>query len=57
MDSSWLGFWSGLSTVLSVGLFVGVLVWVLSKKRDKDFEEAANLPLMDDHLARPDDKS
>jgi cytochrome c oxidase cbb3-type subunit 4 len=32
-------------TVIMVILFVSIVVWAWSRKRVKDFEEAANLPL------------
>jgi cytochrome c oxidase cbb3-type subunit IV len=40
----WITFWSGFATVGTFVLFLGVLVWVMSKKRSKDFDQAANLP-------------
>lgn len=41
-------FWSIVSTVGTLVFFVAIVIWTMSKKRDKDFEEAANLPLEDD---------
>lgn len=37
-----------LTTVLSFVLFIGISAWAWSRKRTKDFEEAANLPFEQD---------
>jgi cytochrome c oxidase cbb3-type subunit 4 len=37
-----------LATVLSFFVFIGILVWAFSRRNDKDFEEAANLPFEQD---------
>ena len=37
-------FW----TVGALIIFVGIIFWAFSKRRHKDFEEAARLPLEDD---------
>ncbi|GAB4203959.1 cbb3-type cytochrome c oxidase subunit 3 [Tibeticola sp.] len=37
-----------LTTVLSFVLFIGIFAWAWSRKRTKDFEEAANLPFEQD---------
>ncbi len=37
-----------LATVLSFVVFVGIVVWALSHRNDKDFQEAANLPFEQD---------
>ena len=31
-------------TVLAFVVFIGIVVWAYSRKRKRDFEEAANLP-------------
>lgn len=36
-------------TVLSLLCFLGIVVWAYSKKARAGFEEAARLPLDDDH--------
>ena len=41
----------GLSTVLVMIAFLGVCWWAFSPKRKKKFEEAANLPFLDDELS------
>jgi cbb3-type cytochrome oxidase subunit 3 len=40
----WITFWSGFATVGTFVFFAGVIVWVMGKKRSKDFDQAANLP-------------
>ncbi len=42
------GFWSAVSTIGTLVFFIGIVIWAMSKKRDKDFAKAANLPLEDD---------
>lgn len=37
-----------LATVLSFVVFVGIVVWAFSRRNDKDFQEAANLPFEQD---------
>jgi len=34
-----------LVTLLFIIVFIGVVIWAYSRKRKKDFNEAANLPL------------
>ena len=34
-----------LTTLLLIITFTGIVVWAYSKRRHKDFNEAANLPL------------
>ena len=34
-----------LTTLLLIITFTGIVVWAYSKRRKKDFNEAANLPL------------
>lgn len=37
-------------TVVMFVMFVGIVIWAFSKRRKKDFEEAAHLPFdEDDH--------
>lgn len=33
-----------VTTLVSFALFIGIVRWAWSKRRAKDFEEAANLP-------------
>lgn len=37
-----------ITTVLSFALFIVIFAWAWSRKRAKDFEEAANLPFEQD---------
>ena len=41
-----------ISTVLMFIAFIGVWIWAWSKKRKKDFDEAANLPFEDESINR-----
>lgn len=43
-----MGTVRGLLTLALLIAFVGMVVWAFSKKRKKDFEEAARLPLEDE---------
>jgi cytochrome c oxidase cbb3-type subunit IV len=36
------------TTLVSFVLFIGIVRWAWSKRRSKDFEEAANLPFEQD---------
>jgi cytochrome c oxidase cbb3-type subunit 4 len=38
----------GIFTILTIIVFIGLFVWAFSKNRNKDFEEAARLPLDDE---------
>jgi cytochrome c oxidase cbb3-type subunit 4 len=38
----------GIFTILLIITFSGMCFWVFSKNRNKDFEEAARLPLDDE---------
>lgn len=40
----------GLSTVFLMATFIGMCFWAYSKKRSKEFDEAANLPFADEEL-------
>ncbi len=39
-------------TVAMLILFVGIWIWAWSKKRNKDFSEAAMLPFADEQIAQ-----
>lgn len=43
---------SGLSTALLLVMFLGVWAWAFSKRRQADFNEAAQLPL-DERAPQP----
>lgn len=45
MDS---GTISGIFTGILILVFLGIVLWAYSRKRRKDFEEAARLPLEDE---------
>ncbi|MDN3523460.1 cbb3-type cytochrome oxidase subunit 3 [Halomonas ramblicola] len=45
MDSGTL---SGILTGILIIAFLGITAWAYSKRRKKDFDEAANLPFADD---------
>ncbi len=38
----------GWHTVVLLILFVGIVIWAYSKRRKRDFDEAANLPFADE---------
>jgi cytochrome c oxidase cbb3-type subunit IV len=38
----------GLSTAFLLVAFIGLCVWAYSRKRKKEFDEAANLPFADE---------
>ena len=40
----------GITTALALIAFIGVVIWAYSKRRKKDFDEAANLPFADDEI-------
>lgn len=40
----------GISTVFIMIAFIGVCIWAYSKKRKKEFDDAANLPFADEEL-------
>lgn len=47
--------WRSLVTVVSLGLFLGLMAWTLNKQRHAAFDEAAQLPFVDeDGTARHD---
>jgi cytochrome c oxidase cbb3-type subunit 4 len=37
-----------LTTVVSFVTFLGIVVWAWSRRNERDFEEAANLPFQQD---------
>ncbi|MDR2127921.1 MAG: cbb3-type cytochrome c oxidase subunit 3 [Burkholderiaceae bacterium] len=37
-----------LVTVVSLAVFIGIVVWAWSRRNQKQFEEAANLPFEQD---------
>jgi cytochrome c oxidase cbb3-type subunit 4 len=39
-------------TVLTFVAFVGIVFWAYSRKRKREFDEAANLPFREDDLDR-----
>lgn len=43
---------SGILTAILLLMFFGMIAWAWSKRRKKDFSEAANLPLEDDRKDR-----
>ena len=43
-----MGTFRGVLTLVLMLLFIGLVVWAFSRRRRKDFEEAAQLPLEDD---------
>jgi cytochrome c oxidase cbb3-type subunit 4 len=43
-----IGTFRGLLTAVLMLLFFGVVVWAFSRRRKKDFDEAARLPLDED---------
>jgi cytochrome c oxidase cbb3-type subunit 4 len=42
------GTWRGVFTAIMLLLFIAICFWTFSSKRDKDFAEAARLPLDED---------
>ncbi len=44
-------------SVIMLITFIALFFWVLSPKRKKDFDEAANLPFADDDQHEPQDMS
>lgn len=41
----------GLATVAVMIAFIGIFLWAYSSKRKERFNDAANLPFADDHIA------
>lgn len=49
---------SGIITAVLIIVFIGIVFWAYSRKRRKDFEEAARLPLEDeDHPGEYKDRN
>ena len=46
-----IGTLQGIGTILALVAFIGVCLWAYSSKRKAGFDEAAQLPFADDHLA------
>lgn len=47
-----------VATVLSLGVFVGILIWAYSRRNISRFDEAAQLPFMDENaLQRAQEQS
>ncbi len=44
---------SGIATALLMGMFIGVWFWAWSKRRTTDFNEAAQLPLVEPASPQP----
>ena len=43
-------------TVLSFLVFVGIVAWAFSRRRNRDFDEAANLPFSGHDFGTEDDQ-
>ncbi|WP_192035268.1 cbb3-type cytochrome c oxidase subunit 3 [Halomonas sp. YLGW01] len=53
-----MGTFRGITTLLILIAFLGIVAWAYSKRRRKDFDEAANLPFADEQDdATPDDRA
>ncbi|MCX2981872.1 cbb3-type cytochrome c oxidase subunit 3 [Halieaceae bacterium IMCC14734] len=46
----------GLSTLFLLVVFIALVFWAYSDRRKKDFDEAANLPFVDDEPVESKDK-
>ena len=46
-----IGTLQGIGTILAMTAFIGICLWAYSGKRKARFDEAAQLPFADDHLA------
>jgi cytochrome c oxidase cbb3-type subunit 4 len=46
--------WRSFITLLSLVLFLGLMAWTMNKHRKSAFDEAANLPFVDEGPARAD---
>ena len=49
------GVGSGLVTALLLLCFLAGVAWAWSGKRRRDFDEAARIPLQDEHVTPPED--
>ena len=45
-----IGNLQGIGTILAMAAFIGVCVWAWSSKNKTRFDEASQLPFMDDEL-------
>jgi cytochrome c oxidase cbb3-type subunit 4 len=43
-----INVWRSIITLLSLVLFLGLMVWTWNRKRQSAFDEAAQLPFLDD---------
>ncbi|WP_136253618.1 cbb3-type cytochrome oxidase subunit 3 [Onishia niordana] len=43
-----MGTFRGITTLLILIAFIGIVVWAYSKRRRRDFDEAAHLPFADE---------
>jgi cytochrome c oxidase cbb3-type subunit 4 len=43
-----IGTFRGLLTAVLMLLFIGIVLWAFSRRRKKDFDQAARLPLDED---------
>ena len=43
-----INVWRSIITLLSLVLFIGLMVWTWNRKRQSAFDEAAQLPFLDD---------
>jgi len=50
-----INVWRSIVTLLSLVLFIGLMVWTWNRKRQSAFDEAAQLPFLDDES--PSDKT
>jgi cytochrome c oxidase cbb3-type subunit 4 len=53
MSDDTLNLLRAVTTVLAFAAFLGVVAWAWSRRRRDEFEQAANLPLEEDDVARP----
>lgn len=50
------GLFNSIATVLGFITFVGIVYWAWSDRKKQDFEEAANIPFMEDEAPGDADK-
>ena len=48
-----INFFRSIVTVVLFVAFAGIVIWAFSKRRKKDFEEAAHLPFDEDDNNKP----
>lgn len=51
-----IGTFRGVMTALLMAAFIGLVIWAYSRRRKADFEEAAALPLEEDHSTPPENR-